>query len=122
MEKKNKKKEEGVDCRIFAYCLEELYLDCYVKLERNNFIWICIGNEWVVVVFLVVEMVEKKQEEVLAKHIVVQVIEGDQLSWGNGSGHGEDKMEFEGITGRMVVPVDQLIAVRKGSGKNLERL
>lgn len=38
-------------------------------------------------VFLVVEMVEKKQEELLANHMVVQVIKGDQLSYDNGSGN-----------------------------------
>lgn len=32
-------------------------------------------------------MVEKKQEELLANLVMVQVVEGDQLSYGNGSGN-----------------------------------
>ena len=48
-------------------------------------------------------MVEKKQEELLAKHMVVKVIEGDQLSYGNGSGN-KGKLEIEVITDRMDSP------------------
>jgi len=32
-------------------------------------------------------MVEKKQKELLANHMVVQVIEGDQLRYGSGNGN-----------------------------------